>query len=87
MIAEPPAVSRRQATVAAYDVATGAGRLLLDDGVVLALPADAAASGGGRRLRRGQRVMVELQKGDSAQPQVRLVHLLTISPPADETLT
>lgn len=85
MSTEPPPAVRRQATVAAYDVVTGTGRLLFDDGVTLALPANSLAPGGARRLRRGQRVVVELADAHSTQPQVRKVHLLTIPSPLDQT--
>ncbi|CAN5803874.1 hypothetical protein BH20ACT6_BH20ACT6_12240 [soil metagenome] len=70
---------RLQATVAAFDVATGTGQVLLDDGVALDLPAGALRPGSARFLRRGQRVVVQVDTR-TCRPVVRLVHLLTVPP-------
>ncbi|HEX5561091.1 MAG TPA: 2-phospho-L-lactate guanylyltransferase [Nocardioidaceae bacterium] len=52
-----------QATVSAFDVSTGSGRLLCDDGTELAFPAAALAAGALRLVRPGQRVEVETDDG------------------------
>ena len=65
--------------MAAFDTDTGAGRVLLDDGIALAVPSGALRPGSARLLRRGQRVVVELD-GNAEHPVVRLVHLLTVPP-------
>ena len=49
-----------QATVATFDPATGAGRVLLDDGRPVDFDGAAFAAGGLRLLRLGQRVRLEL---------------------------
>jgi 2-phospho-L-lactate guanylyltransferase len=48
-----------QGTVSAFDEATGAGTVLLDDGSPLEFPPAAFAASGLRLLRVGQRVRVE----------------------------
>ena len=72
---------RRQATVASFDPGTQAGEVLLDDGTRLDLPAGVWRSATGRSLRRGQRVVVDVDAGG----RVRLVHLLTIEPTGEQT--
>lgn len=50
---------RMQATVATFDMDTGAGTVLLDDGAEVAFPAEAFARSGLRLLRLGQRVRLD----------------------------
>ena len=47
-----------QATVFRFDVATGSGAVLTDDGVVLPFAPEALAAGGLRHVRAGQRLTV-----------------------------
>jgi cold shock CspA family protein len=54
-----------QATVSSFDADTGAGTLLLDDGVELAFGPDAIAGTGLRLLRPGQRVRIETAARES----------------------
>jgi hypothetical protein len=75
---------RRQATVLTYDSSAGAGRVLLDDGVALALPPGSLAPGPVRRLRRGQRVVVLIDERQ-VPPVVRLAHLVTVPPEPGQT--
>lgn len=49
-----------QATVLTFDMATGEGTVVTDDGHVVAFGAVAFAAGGVRLLRRGQRVRATL---------------------------
>ena len=63
-----------QGTVSAFDATTRSGRVLLDDGVELAFPAEALAGTGLRLLRPGQRVRLTLD-GDA----VRALQILTPS--------
>ncbi len=71
---------RVQATVASFDPATSTGRVLLDDGVALVLPHGALRPSAARLLRRGQRVVLEIDDSGS-RPVVISVHLLTVPPP------
>ena len=64
-----------QATVSAFDAATGEGRLLRDDGTELPFGADAVAAGGLRFLRPGQRVSIET---DGVSPRVLRLHIAGI---------
>ena len=75
-----------QATVSSFDADTGAGTLLLDDGVELAFGPDAIAGTGLRLLRPGQRVRIETvgQSPDSggdgaAGTEVRRLQILTLA--------
>ena len=52
-----------QATVHEFDVATGAGSVLLDDGLRLPFDAEAFERSGLRLLRTGQRVTIQLADG------------------------
>jgi 2-phospho-L-lactate guanylyltransferase len=52
-----------QGTVAAFDDATGAGAVLLDDGTEVVFPAEAFARSGLRLLRVGQRVRLDHDEG------------------------
>ena len=56
-----------QATVFRFDVATGSGAVLTDDGVVLPFQPEALAASGLRHLRAGQRLSVETE---GAEPPV-----------------
>lgn len=74
-----------QATVSSFDADTGAGTLLLDDGVELAFGPDAIAGTGLRLLRPGQRVRIETagpstDGGDGAAgTEVRRLQILTLA--------
>ncbi len=48
-----------QATVRSFSALTRAGSVFLDDGTVLALPADVFEASGLRLLRPGQRVSIQ----------------------------
>ena len=52
-----------QSTVYDHDARSGTGRVLLDDGSVLAYDAKAFAAGGARLLRVGQRVALRFAEG------------------------
>jgi cold shock CspA family protein len=67
-----------QATVATYDPETGAGSVLLDDGVEVPFPAEALAGSRLRLLRPGQRVRVETA-GDGAGIRITALQILTLA--------
>jgi len=67
-----------QATVASFDPATGAGSVLLDDGVQLPFDAAVFRRSRLRLLRPGQRVRL-VTTGDDANPEVRELQILTLS--------
>ena len=73
-----------QATVSAFDGATRAGAVLLDDGAEVAFAAGALAGTGLRLLRRGQRVRIETEGEGSARRVVRLQILTLPWPGRDE---
>lgn len=75
---------RLQGTVAAYDEATRGGRVLLDDGVALDLPAGALAPSDARRLHTGQRVVVDVDATTLQASRVRLSALAAASPARDD---
>ena len=66
-----------QATVSRFDVGSGDGAVLLDDGRELSFAADALAGTGLRLLRPGQRVRVELS-GSGDRPSVQHLQILTL---------
>jgi cold shock CspA family protein len=51
-----------QATVASFDAESGAGTVVMDDGLRLAFSAAVFARSGARMLRPGQRVFVEVDR-------------------------
>ncbi len=63
----------RQATVSEFDLDTGAGAVLLDNGRREAFPGPAFRAGGLRLLRVGQRVRLDYDDG-----MVRKVTLITL---------
>ena len=63
-----------QGTVAAFDPASGAAAVLLDDGTPLDVPPAAFAASGLRRLRLGQRLRLETD----AERRVVAVALVTL---------
>jgi len=67
-----------QATVASFDPATGAGSVLLDDGVRLPFDAAVFRRSGLRLLRPGQRVRL-VTTGEDAHREVRELQILTLS--------
>lgn len=67
-----------QATVSAYDADSRSGRVLLDDGVEIAFPAEALAGTGLRLLRPGQRVRLTLE-GEGPAAVVRTLQILTLT--------
>ncbi len=67
-----------QATVSAYDAGTRSGRVLLDDGVELAFPAEALVGTGLRLLRPGQRVRLTTT-GEGAALTVTSLQILTLA--------
>jgi len=67
-----------QATVSAFDPATGSGRLLLDDGVELPFAQEALGGTGLRLLRPGQRVRLTTT-GDGADLRVLALQILTLT--------
>jgi cold shock CspA family protein len=67
-----------QATVSSFDPRTGAGTVLLDDGVELPFAADALTGTGLRLLRPGQRVRLETA-GDGAAMEVLGLQILTLT--------
>jgi cold shock CspA family protein len=67
-----------QATVSTFDPHTGAGTVLLDDGVELSFGADALTGTGLRLLRPGQRVRLETS-GDGAGIEVVCLQILTLT--------
>lgn len=66
-----------QATVSTYDIGSGSGSVLLDDGVELPFAPGALAGTGLRLLRPGQRVRVELD-GDAGSTYVSRLQILTL---------
>jgi len=64
--------------VSAYDLATRAGRVLLDDGTELGFDASALAGTGLRLLRSGQRVRLHVT-GSGADLTVLRVQILTLA--------
>jgi cold shock CspA family protein len=66
-----------QATVSRYDDQTGAGTVLLDDGVELPFPAKALRGTELRLLRPGQRVRISTA-GDGAARHVDALQILTL---------
>lgn len=54
-----------QGSVHTFDLATGAGSVLLDDGTQVAFSPAAFEAGGLRLLRMGQRVSLERDSGDA----------------------
>jgi cold shock CspA family protein len=67
-----------QATVSAYDGETGAGRVLLDDGVELPFGPEALTGSRLRLLRAGQRVRLDTTGSGAGLAIVRL-QILTLS--------
>jgi cold shock CspA family protein len=67
-----------QATVSSYDPATGAGTVLLDDGVELRFGAEALTGTGLRLLRPGQRVRLETT-GNGARTAIVGLQILTLA--------
>jgi cold shock CspA family protein len=67
-----------QATVSAYDDETGAGRVLLDDGVELPFGPEALTGSRLRLLRAGQRVRLDTTGSGAGLAIVRL-QILTLS--------
>jgi cold shock CspA family protein len=67
-----------QATVSSYDAETGAGRVLLDDGVELAFGAEALTGSRLRLLRAGQRVRLDTTGSGASLAIVRL-QILTLT--------
>ncbi len=67
-----------QATVASFDPRSGAGTVLLDDGVELPFEGEALLGSGLRLLRPGQRVRLETAQGTES-PVVRRLQILTLS--------
>jgi 2-phospho-L-lactate guanylyltransferase len=67
-----------QATVSSFDLSTGSGAVLLDDGVELPFGATAFTGSGLRLLRPGQRVRIETS-GAGADLEVRNLQILTLS--------
>lgn len=65
-----------QATVASYDPRSGAGTVLLDDGVELPFEGEAVRGSGLRLLRPGQRVRLETTGAPS--PVVQSLQILTL---------
>ncbi|HEX5493663.1 MAG TPA: hypothetical protein VFX70_03690 [Mycobacteriales bacterium] len=68
-------MSTVQATVRAFDPATGTGSVLLDDGREIGFDRAAFAAGGMRLLRSGQRVRLDIVDG-----RVVLVTIHTFGP-------
>ncbi len=66
-----------QATVFRYDDATGAGSVVLDDGIELPFDRDALVGTGLRLLRPGQRVRIE-DAGAGADRRVERLQILTL---------
>lgn len=67
-----------QATVSAFDPATYAGKVLLDDGVEVPFGPEALAGTRLRLLRPGQRVRLATT-GDAATLRVTALQILTLS--------
>lgn len=67
-----------QATISSFDPVTGAGSLLLDDGVELGFGPQALADTGLRLLRPGQRVRLDTT-GEGADLAVLHLQILTLS--------
>jgi cold shock CspA family protein len=67
-----------QATVSSFDPTTGAGTVLLDDGVELPFGADALSGTGLRLLRPGQRVRLETT-GEGATTEIVGLQILTLA--------
>lgn len=70
-------IRRGQATVSAFDVATGAGRVLFDNGVEATFAATALQGSGLRLLRPGQRVLLETVE-DRERAHIVGVQILTL---------
>lgn len=66
-----------QATVSRYDVGSGDGAVLLDDGRELTFLAEALRGTGLRLLRPGQRVRLEVS-GSGDDLQVQQLQILTL---------
>lgn len=67
-----------QGTVSSYDVATGSGRVLLDDGVEVPFPGEALDGSRLRLLRPGQRVRLRIT-GSGSSMQIVGLQILTLS--------
>lgn len=66
-----------QANVANFDLDTGAGSLLTDDGRRLDLPADVFDASGLRELRLGQRIRYESQ-GSGDDERVTKIQIVSL---------
>lgn len=66
-----------QATVSAFDPASGTGRVLLDDGIELGFTGEVFRASGLRHLRPGQRVRIEVA-GTGGERRVGAVQILTL---------
>jgi 2-phospho-L-lactate/phosphoenolpyruvate guanylyltransferase len=67
-----------QATVSSFDPETGAGAVLLDDGVEVPFAPAVFARSGLRLLRAGQRVRLETA-GEGADLEVRALQIVTLT--------